>query len=357
MEVSIHSLAGRFGGLISEIPTGVGLQTSLDLFRNGAHVLMGCRSQATFDTARATILSRLRPDEQRGKLSYLEADTSTIRTSQNAAHNVLARDDLDRLDIFIACAGRGSKVGPLNEDGVEPFMATNCLGHLAILQLLLPLMVQTSKSSLSSCRIVFVSSIAHQWSSLVWPFSYPPAFSSWEEVNDTRLSERGLYSRSKVRAQSCKECCEMLTLPEQLAQILTMKRLARDLAKENISCLAIHPGELDNRFVEKMMPPLLYPYMRSLLHWVLLNEEEGARTCLYAAASREVDQHSLQWVGSSNLPFAVLSPFPPHYSGAYIDYPARVREPSELARSRELSDRLWSLQVDLIKKQSRKKST
>jgi NAD(P)-dependent dehydrogenase (short-subunit alcohol dehydrogenase family) len=73
-----------------------------------------------------------------------------------------------------------------------------------------------------------------------------------------------------------------------------MKRLARDLAKENISCLAIHPGELDNRFVEKMMPPLLYPYLRALLRLVLLNEEEGARTCLYAAASREVDRRSLQ---------------------------------------------------------------
>jgi len=73
-----------------------------------------------------------------------------------------------------------------------------------------------------------------------------------------------------------------------------MKHLDRDLAKENISCIAVHPGEVDNRFVERMMPTSLYPYMRSLLRLVLLNEDEGARTCLFAATSQEVDRRSLR---------------------------------------------------------------
>lgn len=73
-----------------------------------------------------------------------------------------------------------------------------------------------------------------------------------------------------------------------------MKRLDRDLAKENISCIALHPGELDNRFVERMMPVLLYPYIRSVLRAVLLNEQEGARTCLFAATSQAVDERSLR---------------------------------------------------------------
>jgi NAD(P)-dependent dehydrogenase (short-subunit alcohol dehydrogenase family) len=159
---------------------------------------MGCRTDARYEIAKATILSRLQPEERRGKLNFVQVDTSTVRTSQLAAYDILARADINRLDIFIANAGRGSTVGPLNEDGVEPFMATNCLGHLALLQLLLPLIVETSRTSQSSSRIVFVSSVAHQWASLIYPFSIRPTFSSWGDVNDTRLGERGLYSRSKV---------------------------------------------------------------------------------------------------------------------------------------------------------------
>lgn len=193
------SLSNGEGAGADFIIVGVGLQTCLELFRNGAHVLLGCRSKANYEAAKATILSRLDGKEQRGKLSYFQADTSTIRTSQLAAYDVLARADIDRLDIFIACAGRGSVVGPLNEDGVEPFMATNCLGHLSLLQLLLPLIIKTSKESRQgTCRIVFVSSVAHQWSSLTWPFNPAPTFSSWDDVNDSRLGERLLYSRSKV---------------------------------------------------------------------------------------------------------------------------------------------------------------
>lgn len=178
---------------------GVGLQTCFELYRNGAHVLMGCRSQAKYEIAKEAIRSRLTPEQQRGKLNFVQVDTSTIKKAQSAAYDVLARADITRLDIFIANAGKGSTLGPLNEDGVEPFMATNCLGHSALLQLLLPLIIETSKTAQTSCRIVFVSSIAHLWSSLIWPFSITPTFASWDDVNDKRIGVRGLYSRSKVR--------------------------------------------------------------------------------------------------------------------------------------------------------------
>lgn len=193
----VPDLSGRVA-LVTGSNGGVGLETSRVLYSKGAHVLMGCRSEEKFNTAKASITSGLREIACKGKLSYLHVDTSTIRQSQQAAQDVLSDSTIDRLDIFIACAGRGSKVGPLNEDGVEPFMATNCVGHVALLQQLLPLMIKTSRSSSTSCRIVMVSSVAEQWSSFVWPFAIQPTFTSWEEVNDSRRGERGFYSASKV---------------------------------------------------------------------------------------------------------------------------------------------------------------
>ena len=41
--------------------------------------------------------------------------------------------------------------------------------------------------------------------------------------------------------------------------------------------------------------------------------------------------------------------------GVYITYPARVKEPSRLATDMALADRLWTLQTELIEKQTRKK--
>lgn len=73
-----------------------------------------------------------------------------------------------------------------------------------------------------------------------------------------------------------------------------MKRLDRELASENISCLSIHPGELNNQFVAEMIPPRLHRPIQPLLRLFLLNASEGARTCLYAASSKEVDEQSLR---------------------------------------------------------------
>lgn len=197
----VPDLRGKVA-LVTGANGGVGLQTTLELFRNGAHVLMGCRTEEKFMAARDALLSKVDGLHARtGKLSYLYADTSTIRQAQQAAEAVLQRG-IDRLDIFIACAGRGSGVGPETEDGVEPFMATNCLGHLALLLPLLPILIQTSRSSDTSVRVVFVSSIAEQWSSAPWPIAIRPTFASWKAVNDQRRGERGMYSASKVSEAS-----------------------------------------------------------------------------------------------------------------------------------------------------------
>lgn len=239
---------------------------------------MCCRSEEKFAAAGEKILARLQKpsgeQHRQGTLHFIKTDLSSIRHAQESAKRILTLAEVDRIDVFLACASRGSKVGPVNEDGVEPFMASNCVGHLAMLQELLPRIVETSRGKPTFSRIVFVSSVAEQWSSIPWPLSRPATFSSWADINSPKRGEQALYSASK------------------LAQILTIKRLNWEVGNENISCLAVHPGELNNLFTQTMIPPSLHPLMLPLLKLFLLNEYEGARACLFAATAKEIDERA-----------------------------------------------------------------
>lgn len=50
-----------------------------------------------------------------------------------------------------------------------------------------------------------------------------------------------------------------------------------------------------------MVPSRLYPLLRTPLRLVLLDESEGARTCLFAATSKQVDDRSWRCAGDQGL--------------------------------------------------------
>lgn len=317
---------------------GVGLETCYELIRHGAHVFLGARSQRKFDKAQREIQQRLasatepigKSNEDEtitlGKIEYLPCDMTTMTSAQRAADEFVRRNGTG-LHMFIACAGRGSGREPINEDGVEPFMATNCVNHVVMLRTLLPLMLRQS----SRARIVFVSSVAHHWCSLPgFLGGVPVNFRTWDEVNDHRRSEGALYAQSK------------------LAQILVIKRLTMELQRiqssrtttttTNIRCIALHPGEINNEFVQRHFVDSanrlgmlsFVGKVRPLLRFFLLNAREGARTCLYASTASDIDDKDMQ--------------------GAYLSYPCQEVMPSRRAYDQQLAQRCWTLINEAIDK-------
>lgn len=328
---NIPSLKGKVA-LVTGGTGGIGLETCNALVRHGAHVFLGARSELKFKAALETIRTRLSleplPNQVEGedeialgKIEYLPCDLSTMDQADQAAKAFL-QAGTQRLDIFIACAGKGSGKSELTEDKVESFMATNTVNHMVMLRRLIPLIRKTSHDSKSmSSRIVFVSSCAHRWCSLPWPLGYPASFESWQHVNDERRSSNNLYSQSK------------------LAQILLTTRLNQELQALdsdrqggcNIACISLHPGEINNDFVQRnflrevsrfhiLKLAQSYP---AILQLVLLNAMEGARTCLFAATSSQIDKNK--------------------WSGQYLTYPCQLGRASEAATNKEMEERCWKL--------------
>lgn len=278
---------------------GVGLEVCFELMRHGAQVFLGARSEEKFKIAARRINERMKSvdDARRGSISYLPCDLSSIASARQSASffqresthlttSSLHYRGSKRLDIFIACAGVASGSAVPNQDGIEPLIATNCINQYVMLKDLLPLLIRTSSLQDASRRIVFLTSVAHRWCD--FPFwTVRPSFASWQHINDPSRSEKARYSQSK------------------LAQILLTERLQMTLRNENIACLAVHPGELNNSFVldhffSKIQAwrfsYLILPIIKKVLLFVLLDEHEGARTCLFAATASEIDQRQLQCV-------------------------------------------------------------
>lgn len=327
----IPDLKGKVA-LVTGGTGGIGLETCYALVRHGAHVFLGARSELKFKAALEQIRTRLSleplPNQMEGedeivlgKIEYLECDLTTMNQADRAAKAFL-QAGTQRLDIFIACAGKGTGKSELTEDQIESFMATNTVNHMVMLRRLLPLLRKTShENRSSSSRIIFVASCAHRWCSLPWPLGSPTSFDSWKEVNDEKRSSNNLYSQSK------------------LAQILLSSRLNRELQALdsdrqggcNIACISLHPGEINNNFVQRnflrevsrfhiLKLAQNYP---AILQVVLLNAIEGARTCLFAATSTQIDKNK--------------------WSGKYLTYPCQLGRPSEAAKDEKMEDRCWHL--------------
>lgn len=321
------------------LEAGVGLETCYELVRHGARVFLGARSQAKFDDARKSIESRLSAEDKkegkprvpmRGVLTYLQADVSTVASARRAAQAFLGHNT-GKLDILVLCAGLASSPVTPNNDGIEPLMATNCVNQVAMLRELQPLLVARRKSSQAtvgggsdeggssaepttmSRRIIFVSSVAHRWGDFFFYRHLRPTYSSWENVNDARRSDGLRYSQSK------------------LAQILVTKRLQWEMLRsgeggggdngsnspnDDVACLALHPGEINNEFVTRNFTASVHAWTRGtawleqvlkrIIAFVLLDTREGARTCLFAATSREVDERRWRCVWTAPNPHCCL---------------------------------------------------
>lgn len=234
--------------LVTGANSGMGLATTVALAKQGAHVIMLCRSHQRGE--QALVQAREQSGSENIELMLCDLGSlASIHAFAEAFH-----EKYDVLDVLVNNAGIFSKKRQTTADGFEAMMGVNHLGHFLLTNLLLDAILRASQG-----RIVNVSSGSHKSGRIDFTDPYlTKGFSMW----------RG-YAQSK------------------LANIWFTRELGRRLAGTSATANSLHPGAVGTNIgvdrdtgFGKTIQAMLRPFF--------LTPAQGAETAIYLASSSEV---------------------------------------------------------------------
>lgn len=185
--------------------SGLGWHVSLQLARQGAHVVMACRDKARAMQAMDAIRAEV-PD---ARLSFQALDLASLEQVRACAATLAAAHP--RIDLLVNNAGVMFLPYALSADGFEIQMACNHLGHFLLTGLLLGPLAQAPAP-----RIVTMSS----------------GFNHYGRLPQAGFKGEPAYSRHRAYCDT------------KLANIVFARELATRLARagSHIASVAAHPG-------------------------------------------------------------------------------------------------------------------
>ena len=228
--------------LITGANTGIGLVTACALARQGAHLFITCRNDATARTA----LEQIRSASGNPQVEALLLDLGDFGSVRACAQKFLDRGL--PLQLLVNNAGLAGSRG-LTASGFELAFGVNHMGHFLLTRLLL----ERIKAS-APARIVTVASRAH----------YRASGLDWKALRQPTRSRTGVleYSNSK------------------LANVWVSAELGRRLAGTGVRTYALHPGVVASDVWRAVPWPI-----RPLMKLRMISTEEGARTTLHCASA------------------------------------------------------------------------
>jgi NAD(P)-dependent dehydrogenase (short-subunit alcohol dehydrogenase family) len=274
--------------------SGLGLETTRQLARAGARVVLACRDTAKGEAAR----KRIRADVPDGDIEVAALDLASLASVRDFAERIGSQ--ATGLDLLINNAGVMAPPRRETADGFELQFGTNHLGHFALTAQLLGAM-----EGREDPRVVTVSSGAHRMGKINF---------------DDLQSERG-YSRWRAYGQS------------KLANLLFAFELDRRLraAGSPIKSLAAHPGYSATN-LQSAAPPFLDRMVMVFTNKLLAQSAEmGALPQLYAATNPEAEGGT--YIGPDGIAEQRGHPKPVGSSAA--------------ARNEETARRLWEVSEEL----------
>ena len=288
-------LTGRTA-LVTGGYSGIGPATVSALSRAGARVLVPAR----------------RPDEARAVLADVdrvevgEMDLSDQASVAAYAETVLARGA--HLDIVINSAGIMATPETRTPQGWELQMATNHLGHYALVNRLWPLLA-------GGARVVSVSSGGHHLSDIRWddPW-FDDGYDKWEAYGQSKTAN-ALFA---VHLDAVGRAHGVRAFSLHPGAILTP--LGRHLRAEDLEHVMVHDehGEL-------VLPAFKSP-------------EQGAATSVWAATAPELEQHGGRYL--EDVAVAVPAPDVVVRAAETIGVKAYAQDPAAAAR-------LWAWSAEL----------
>ena len=301
-DADVPSMAGRTV-VVTGANGGLGYEATRVFAREGATVIMACRSVDRGERAAAEIRRAEGGDAvPEGVLDVRDCDLASLASVRSFAEGVAA--DYDAIDVL--CNNAGVMAIPRSEtaDGFETQLGVNHLGHFALTGRLFPLLRATG----GEARVVTHSSAAHEQGEM--DFTDP----NWERS----YGKWRAYGRSK------------------LANLLLAYELQRRLEatdENGIKSVACHPGYADTGLQERMADESDNPLVKvgAKLGNALLAQDarRGAWPMLYAATA---DVDGGDYVGPGGFMNMRGSP--------------TVMRSNEASYDREDARRLWAYSVE-----------
>ncbi len=235
--------------VITGANSGIGLEAARDLVARGGDVILAVRDTRKGEQARGTLTGQ-------GTSSVLELDLADLDSVAAFAKTVLA----ERTGLSALVCNAGVMGGPflLTAQGFERQMATNHLGHAALVSALWPLL------HAAGGRVVMVSSIAARGGRL------SAGTTRQDLVEPAPYDGRLVYQNTKQ------------------ANLLFAQELARRAGRAGspVSAVAAHPGvsatNLFPRLVQELGQPRLVGASRVAMNLFLQSAQAGALPTLRA---------------------------------------------------------------------------
>jgi len=221
--------------------TGLGYESVKAFARNGANVVMACRSVEKGEAARKQIV-RLIPSSI---IQVMQLDLADIKSIHHFAATF--RESHAHLDVLLNNAAVMMVPYSLTKDGFESQMGTNHLGHFALTGILLDVLKKSP-----GARVVNVSSLSHKQGMM--------DFDNLLFENGKDFSPMKAYGRSK------------------LANLLFTYELQRFFESNQIDCLSVaaHPGIANTNNPTKMDRNLLMKVYKISFSYIIQSPAMGA---------------------------------------------------------------------------------
>jgi retinol dehydrogenase-13 len=250
--------------------SGVGLETTRQLVRQGGYVVMACRRVDAGEEAAASFAGL------KGSHEVMRLDLSDLQSVRDFVTEFTAEHD--RLD-GLACNAGLVTMGSdpeYTEDGLEMIIGVSYFGHFLLTELLLDTLKQSAPS-----RMAIVSSVVHAGS----PKNRPAVDLDDLNYEHREFNNFAAYAEAKV------------------ANVLYAKELAERLEGTGVSVFSVHPGWARSNFGSggSLAMRTAMAVMRPFSRFVSDSNEESAQTTLHCLLSDDAPNHSGGYFSQSSV--------------------------------------------------------